>query len=71
MFKATGSGSRYNHSASSTYIPDGSRFEIGYMDGTFIEGYNSRDVVRIGSLVVQNQTLGEAFNQSRIHLLLY
>ena len=65
LFPATASGSLYNHSSSSTYIKDGERFEIGYVDGTFIQGYKSLDTVGIGVLAIKNQIFGEAINQSK------
>ena len=52
--------STYNHSNSSTYIPVGLQFFIGYGDGSNVTGiYSIDDVIIGGDLVVKQQPFGE------------
>ncbi|KAH8878247.1 Lysosomal aspartic protease [Schistosoma japonicum] len=48
----------YDRTKSSTYRPDGSTFEVRYLDSNY-SGIWSVDTVRINSLVVHNQSFGE------------
>ena len=51
--------STYNHSASSTYVPNGTPFEITYLLGN-VTGYLSNDDVTIGQdIVVKHQVFAE------------
>jgi len=51
--------SKYDSSASSTYKPNGTHFEIHYGSGS-MEGEVANDVLTIGDLKVKNQDFGEA-----------
>ena len=54
----------YDHSLSSTYVPDGTPWSISYGVGQ-CEGFLSRDTVRLSPyLAVTNQSLGEAVELS-------
>eukprot|EP00058_Branchiostoma_floridae_P028236 XP_002613727.1 hypothetical protein BRAFLDRAFT_114822 [Branchiostoma floridae] len=53
---------RYNHSKSCTYKADGRPLKITYGSGS-LSGFLSQDVVMIGSIVIKNQTFGEATNE--------
>ena len=50
---------QYNHSASSTYIPDGETFSIAYGEGTNFTGIRSIDDITIGDFTVKRQVFGE------------
>jgi len=54
--------SKYDHSSSSTYKKNGSEFAIRYGSGE-LEGYVSKDTVRIGDLSIKNQDFAEATNE--------
>ena len=45
----------YNHSESSTYVPDGRNVSIETFITVHFEGYLSQDTVRVGSLAVKKQ----------------
>jgi len=49
----------YNHTASSTYVPNGEPFSIVYGSGS-LKGFLSQDTVYVGDFVVTNQTFAEA-----------
>ncbi|KAJ3015422.1 hypothetical protein NUW54_g1052 [Trametes sanguinea] len=51
--------SKYDSTASSTYKANGSEFSIQYGSGS-MEGFVSRDVLRIGDLIIPNQDFAEA-----------
>ncbi|CAH8541678.1 unnamed protein product [Heterobilharzia americana] len=48
----------YDNSKSSTYQPNGTRFEVNYLMGSF-SGFWSMDTIQINSLVIRNQAFGE------------
>ncbi|KAJ2513173.1 aspartic proteinase precursor [Coemansia sp. RSA 2049] len=50
---------KYDHSQSSTYKPNGTDFAIHYGSGS-LEGYLSQDTVRIGDLEIKGQDFAEA-----------
>ncbi|KAG8907021.1 Vacuolar protease A [Tulasnella sp. 403] len=50
---------KYDHDASSTYQKNGTAFEIRYGSGS-MEGFVSRDQLRIGDLEIKNQLFAEA-----------
>ncbi|XP_018397794.1 PREDICTED: lysosomal aspartic protease-like [Cyphomyrmex costatus] len=54
---------RYEFEKSSTYVENDTSFNIPYSSGE-VSGYLSIDVVNFGSLNIQNQTFGEAIDQS-------
>ncbi|KAI9702163.1 MAG: Vacuolar protease A [Bogoriella megaspora] len=54
--------SKYDSSSSSTYHKNGSEFKITYGSGS-LEGFVSRDTVRIGDLVIENQEFAEATSE--------
>lgn len=54
--------SKYDHSASASYVKNGSSFKIGYVSGA-LEGYVSKDTLRIGDLSVTGQDFGEATSE--------
>jgi hypothetical protein len=56
--KKFGSHAVYDHTRSSTYKADGSRFAIQYGSGP-VSGTVSKDTLRIGSLTVANQEFAE------------
>ncbi|KAH8878248.1 Lysosomal aspartic protease [Schistosoma japonicum] len=51
----------YDRTKSSTYRPDGSTFEVRYLDSNY-SGIWSVDTVRINSLIIQNQAFAEMTN---------
>ena len=50
---------KYESSESSTYVKNGSSFEIRYGSGS-MEGFVSRDTVRIGDITIKDQDFAEA-----------
>lgn len=54
--------SKYDHSESSTYKKNGSEFAIRYGSGS-LEGYVSKDTVRIGDLEIKDQLFAEATSE--------
>lgn len=56
----------YDSSMSSTYTPIGTEFEIIY-DVGYAYGLLSMDTLRIGNLVIENQTFGEALFEDSKH----
>lgn len=52
---------QYNHNKSSTYVANGSIFDIEYGSGP-VSGYVSQDTVRVGHLAVDNQLFAEINN---------
>ncbi len=62
-----GSHPRYNHSASSTYIADGTEFKIMYGSGP-VSGFFSKDAVNMGGLVVKSQPFAEITDASGLGL---
>ncbi|CAH8552334.1 unnamed protein product [Schistosoma rodhaini] len=51
----------YDSSKSSTYVADGSSFDVTYLDSNY-SGFWSLDNIRIGSLVIRNQAFAEMRN---------
>jgi saccharopepsin len=51
--------SKYDSSSSSTYVKNGSAFEIRYGSGS-LTGFISQDTVQIGDLTIKNQDFAEA-----------
>ena len=49
----------YNHTLSSTYVEDGTKFGINYGIG-FASGFLSRDTLRIAEFEIKNQLFAEA-----------
>ena len=54
--------SKYDSSASSTYRPNGTGFEIRYGSGS-LSGFVSQDVLKIGDLSVEKQDFAEATSE--------
>jgi len=54
--------SKYDHSSSSTYMKNGSSFEIRYGSGE-LSGFVSQDTLQIGDLKVRNQDFAEATSE--------
>jgi len=57
----------YKSSHSSTYKKNGTHVAIGYAKGQ-VEGFLSTDTVRIGDLVIENQTFAETTSESSDHV---
>ncbi|XP_011189402.2 lysosomal aspartic protease [Zeugodacus cucurbitae] len=53
---------KYNASASSTYVANGTGFYMDYSQGGVI-GYLSEDTVRVGDIVVENQVFAEILTE--------
>lgn len=53
---------KYESSASNTYKPNGSAFEISYVSGS-LKGFVSQDAMTIGDLTVKGQDFGEAVKE--------
>lgn len=53
---------KYDHSSSSTYVKNGSDFEIRYGSGS-LSGYVSQDTFQIGDLKVKKQDFAEATSE--------
>ncbi|EGS22121.1 aspartic-type endopeptidase-like protein [Thermochaetoides thermophila DSM 1495] len=53
---------KYDSSASSTYKPNGTKFEIRYGSGS-LSGFVSQDVLRIGDITVKGQDFAEATSE--------
>lgn len=53
---------KYNSSASSTYVANGTGFYMDYSQGGVI-GYLSQDTVRVGNIVVENQVFAEVVTE--------
>jgi saccharopepsin len=53
---------KFDSSASSTYKPNGTSFSIQYGSGS-MEGFVSRDNLRIGDLTITNQLFAEAVKE--------
>nr|CAH8821072.1 unnamed protein product [Trichobilharzia regenti] len=51
----------YDSSKSSTYKPNGTKFDINYLIGSY-SGYWSMDTMQINSLVIRNQAFAEVTN---------
>merc|ERR1719295_1681546 len=58
----------YDHSASSTYVANGSDFSIQYGTGS-LTGFVSEDTITVGTAVVQNQLFAEAVQEPGITFL--
>lgn len=54
--------SKYDHSASSSYKPNGTEFAIQYGSGS-LEGYISQDTLSVGDLVIPKQDFAEATSE--------
>ncbi|GLB43271.1 putative aspartic peptidase A1 [Lyophyllum shimeji] len=54
---------KYDSAASSTYKANGTKFTLQYGAGS-VEGFYSQDVLRVGDLLIQTQTFGEAVQES-------
>ncbi|KAG4305950.1 hypothetical protein PORY_000860, partial [Pneumocystis oryctolagi] len=54
--------SKYNSSASQSYVANGSRFDIQYGSGS-VSGYISTDVLQVGDIIIQAQEFGEAISE--------
>lgn len=57
--------SKYHSEKSSTYVANGTEFEIRYGTGS-LTGFLSQDTVTLSNLVVQNQVFAEAVQQPGI-----
>jgi cathepsin D len=55
---------KYNSAKSSTYVANGTSFDIQYGSGGAIKGFLSQDVVSVGGLNVQNQVFAEITSES-------
>lgn len=55
---------RYNPSASSTYVADGRSWSISYGDGSTASGVLAYDTVNLGGLVIKKQTIELAKKES-------
>ncbi|EMR08786.1 hypothetical protein PNEG_02956 [Pneumocystis murina B123] len=53
---------RYDSSLSSTYLANGTEFQIRYGSGS-LSGFISQDVLHIGDLIVHSQDFGEAISE--------
>jgi len=58
-----GNHARYNSALSSTYVPNGTVFQITYGSGP-VNGYDSYDNVNVGNLVIQKQEFAQVTNAS-------
>ncbi|GAB6019224.1 hypothetical protein CHUAL_000833 [Chamberlinius hualienensis] len=56
---------KYNHSQSSTYVENGTYFEINYASGS-MTGFLSTDIVNVGGLEVLSQTFAESTDEPGI-----
>jgi len=52
----------YDHSASTSYVANGTEFEIRYGSGS-LSGYTSKDTVRVGDLEIKEQVFAEAVSE--------
>jgi hypothetical protein len=57
-----GSHAKYDHSQSSTYVSNGTDFEIRYGSGS-VKGFISEDTVSLGSIPVSNAIFAEVTNE--------
>jgi cathepsin D len=53
---------KYDSSASSTYVKNGTKFSLAYGSGA-VSGFFSTDIVTVGGSTVQNQSIGEATHE--------
>lgn len=53
---------RYDSSSSSTYLANGTEFQIRYGSGS-LSGFISQDVLRVADLVIYSQDFGEALSE--------
>ncbi|KAH3765869.1 preprocathepsin D [Pelomyxa schiedti] len=57
---------RYNSGKSSTYMANGTAFDILYGSGTAISGFVSQDTVTLGGAVIKKQDFAEISNETGI-----
>ena len=57
--------SKYNSRKSSTYKPDGTKFDIHYGSGS-LSGFMSTDSVTVADVTIKGQTFGEAISEPGI-----
>ena len=52
----------YDSTKSSTYVKNGTSFQIGYGDGTKVNGFLSTDTLTFAGLKIKGQTFAEVTN---------
>ena len=55
----------YDSTKSSTYVKNGTSFQIGYGDGTKVNGFLSTDTLTFAGLKIKGQTFAEVTNRVR------
>ena len=53
----------YYSNKSSTYVKNGTSFQIGYGDGTKVNGFLSTDTLTFAGLKIKGQTFAEVTNE--------
>jgi hypothetical protein len=73
-YKQCNSTTQFNQALSTSYVPDGRKFGIGYGDGSYAVGFQGIDTVKIADvngtspLVIPNAGFAQAYNVDRFTL---